>query len=437
MNRNYLILFVFLFTINIYSQVDWVKLNSPTLLNLEKIFCIDSLNCWAAGDSGIIIHTIDGGLNWSIQHSGITTKIQDIFFINNNLGWAVSARLDSIFESYILSTTNGGLSWQKKIFEIENKTFHTVYFLDSLNGWIAGGPSQAFFGTSDGGSTWFQPNFKGDYSDLPVLKIIFFSKEFGIACGGKHDLIGVIWKTIDGGSTWLSKPMGLEPLRDLYFVDSLNIMGVGGDFEYGTGIAYSSDGGNTWDYRLPGFLGTATGLSFRKKNEAWACLPAEKKMIISMDSGKSWELYNTHNATIKDLTFTDSLHGFAVGDSGVILKYSDDVVFTENENLTNSPTSFFLYQNFPNPFNPGTSIQYAIDSKQFVQLKVYDILGRAVATLVNQEQNAGRYKVNFNASFLSSGVYFYQLRVGDPTSNSPEEQAAQSFIETKNMILLK
>jgi len=91
------------------------------------------------------------------------------------------------------------------------------------------------------------------------------------------------------------------------------------------------------------------------------------------------------------------------------------------------PTEFSLAQNYPNPFNPSTSIQYAVGNRQFVQLKVYDILGNEVATLVNEEKEPGYYEVDFNVGqtiSLSSGVYFYRLQAGD-------------FVETKKMILLR
>ncbi len=104
--------------------------------------------------------------------------------------------------------------------------------------------------------------------------------------------------------------------------------------------------------------------------------------------------------------------------------YDNDFVTDVEENNILLPTEFSLSQNYPNPFNPSTTIQYAISSKQLVQLKVYDILGSEVATLVNKEQSAGSYKIDFNASQLSSGVYFYRLSAG-------------SYIQTKKMILVK
>jgi hypothetical protein len=91
--------------------------------------------------------------------------------------------------------------------------------------------------------------------------------------------------------------------------------------------------------------------------------------------------------------------------------------------------SFSLSQNYPNPFNPSTTINYTIASGQLagnnlVTLKIYDILGREVKTLVNEKQSAGSYSVSFNADKLASGIYFYTLRAGN-------------FVQTKKMILLK
>lgn len=92
------------------------------------------------------------------------------------------------------------------------------------------------------------------------------------------------------------------------------------------------------------------------------------------------------------------------------------LAFNEEETETNSPVSFSLSQNYPNPFNPSTIIQYSIPDAQNVELKVYDLLGREVQTLVNTVQNPGSYNVMFNAQNLSSGVYFYRLTTGNYTN---------------------
>ena len=93
------------------------------------------------------------------------------------------------------------------------------------------------------------------------------------------------------------------------------------------------------------------------------------------------------------------------------------------ENSSN-PTNFKLYDNYPNPFNPSTSIRYSIPEGSFTSIKIYNSLGSEVATLVNETKSAGTYEVEFNASNLSSGIYYYTLQVG-------------SFSETKKMILMK
>ncbi len=106
-----------------------------------------------------------------------------------------------------------------------------------------------------------------------------------------------------------------------------------------------------------------------------------------------------------------------------LIKTTPDVNNIE-QNTAIITSDFSLHQNYPNPFNPSTTIKYGITERTFVGLKIYDILGREVDILVNEEQGAGYYNINFNAYQLASGVYFYQLRAGN-------------FIETKKMLLIK
>ncbi len=107
------------------------------------------------------------------------------------------------------------------------------------------------------------------------------------------------------------------------------------------------------------------------------------------------------------------------------LKY-EEIVSAEDEFKTpgSVPDNFLLTQNYPNPFNPATNIRYSIPSSGFVSLKIYDALGKETASLVNEEKPAGNYEVNFDASELTSGVYFYQLRSGN-------------FVQTRKMMLIK
>lgn len=108
----------------------------------------------------------------------------------------------------------------------------------------------------------------------------------------------------------------------------------------------------------------------------------------------------------------------------------NNTTITSLENLT----QFSLAQNYPNPFNPSTTIEYILPQSGFVTLKVYNILGKEIATLVNEQIDAGKHKVDFDASGLNSGVYFYKLLVSDLQG---KDGKAGEFVETKKMILLK
>ncbi|MBK7629813.1 MAG: T9SS type A sorting domain-containing protein [Ignavibacteriales bacterium] len=102
---------------------------------------------------------------------------------------------------------------------------------------------------------------------------------------------------------------------------------------------------------------------------------------------------------------------------------SENVVVGVDEE-TNQPTQFVLDQNYPNPFNPTTKISFSISEKSFTTLKIYDILGNEVASLLYEEKPAGRYEIQFDASSLSSGVYLYKLQ-------------SNNLVQTRKMILLK
>jgi len=100
-------------------------------------------------------------------------------------------------------------------------------------------------------------------------------------------------------------------------------------------------------------------------------------------------------------------------------------ILTAIDNISSGiPENYVLSQNYPNPFNPSTNVNISIPQSSFVTVKVYDVLGKEVSTLVNEELMAGSYKFNFNARELASGIYFYRITAGN-------------FIQTKKMILLR
>ncbi|KAA0245982.1 MAG: T9SS type A sorting domain-containing protein [Ignavibacteriota bacterium] len=139
---------------------------------------------------------------------------------------------------------------------------------------------------------------------------------------------------------------------------------------------------------------------------------------------------NTNLENIRDKTFPYAIRATA----GLLFWFANEVDLITNieEAQVIFPIDLILHQNYPNPFNPNTVISYQLPVSSDVTLKIYDVLGNEVATLVDDYKLAGSYEVEFNASTLPSGVYFYQLRTRGPEINS-----GQGIVETKKMILLK
>ncbi|MBN1632607.1 MAG: T9SS type A sorting domain-containing protein, partial [Ignavibacteria bacterium] len=118
---------------------------------------------------------------------------------------------------------------------------------------------------------------------------------------------------------------------------------------------------------------------------------------------------------LRGVFFTDANTGTAVGENGTILRTTNGGVYVKQIN-SKIPERFSLYQNYPNPFNSVTKIKFDIHQSSNIKLVVYDILGKEIATLVNEKLNAGSYEVNWNASNYASGVYFCRLTTEDYTN---------------------
>ncbi|MCU0414870.1 MAG: serine hydrolase [Ignavibacteriaceae bacterium] len=153
---------------------------------------------------------------------------------------------------------------------------------------------------------------------------------------------------------------------------------------------------NRWPWGHDGhwYTGCRTVMAFQKE-EGWG-------VILFMNSAPNW--------------------GVVAYIVNAICDYAQDI--TEVDEISNPISEFYLEQNYPNPFNPSTKIKYSIPQLSNVVIKVFDILGNEIETLVNEEKPAGTYEVTWNAKQLPSGVYFYQLRAGE-------------FIQTRKMILIK
>ena len=327
--QQFVVTFFFLFFIStVFGQQFWLPISTPVQHTLRTIYFIDSQTGWAAGDSGTIVCTMNGGQSWEIQQSNVSSQILDIFFINELEGWAISLDLElPVFGTILLHTRDSGYSWSNQLYPQENIFFRTILFLDSLNGWM-GGENGVLVYTVDGGNSWTPAAVdSGVFAHFPIINLNFYDRQLAFACGGAFDLAGVIWRSTDSGQHWISRGVAPEPIQQLWIFDSLRIMGVGGDYEYGVSIIRSVDGGENWNYSLLPTYGIARAVDFRTPQEAWAPLGLSNKFIFSRDSGNSWQEYPIADSIgVFEVTFPDSLHGYSPGTQGKILRYNSFLV---------------------------------------------------------------------------------------------------------------
>jgi len=351
---------------------NWNQQSSGSNKDLNCVHFIDSITGWICGSQGTILKTTDGGNSWSPQNSATVFNLLSVHFANDSVGWVVGTN------GTISKTTNGGTNWitQNSPF---TEVINDVDFVDDLYGWAAtfesGSVETTIIKTTDGGDFWELVTLPM-LIPLPVFSVDFIDRNTGWVVG----YLEIIYKSIDGGYNWFEQQLGLsstpEGFLSVSFADENNGWTVG----YDGVIGHTSDGGDHWTAQSSG------------------------------TSDILWDVYIVNpNA------------GWIVGDNGLILKYTTTVSVNEDESALDE---FILNNNYPNPFNPITNIQFRISNFEFVSLKVYDVLGNLVATLVNEEKPVGVYEVEFDATKLTSGIYFYQLKSG-------------SFIKTKKMIFIK
>ncbi len=198
------------------------------------------------------------------------------------------------------------------------------------------------------------------------------------------------------------------------------------------GIFKTTNGGYNWQMQIdldPTGSGL-TRLSIPNAKTGYIATGFDK-IIKPTDGGEHWGRQNAPSGSYNSIYFIDSLIGWAGGRTRIIHTSDGGGTVVRINNINSDiPKNYVLYQNYPNPFNPKTIINYQLSMFNYVNLKVYDLAGNEVKTLVNKKQDAGNYEIEFDGSELSSGVYFYKIEVYDERSN-------QVFTETKKMILIR
>lgn len=402
MTKIFYILIICYFHAEVHSQ--WVMQSSGVTDNLRGIYMHNENTGWVCGDGGKIIKTTNGGQNWFNQSSGITQTLSDIQFVNLNTGW-VSARTGG----KILKTTNGGQNWF-----IQFQTFQTIdalSFTDTLYGWAAEFAGDVFR-TTNGGTTWDSVNVSPGLGDIQ-----FINRTTGWACG-----IGIHF-TSDGGNSWTKQLIGVSQTASISMYNHNTGWAVD---QTGYRIYKTTNSGTNWLLldSLPDCF-NAHHITFTGANTGWVSGDCGN-VFKTTNGGFNWYQQITGTSTFRrSAYFLNDTLGWSVGGGGIIIKTTNGGAIVPVHPISeNIPLDFQLFQNYPNPFNPETKISFAIAKSNFVNIKVFDILGSEIAQPVNQFLKAGDYEVPFNGTNLSSGMYIYKL-------------TTESFTASKIMILTK
>lgn len=400
---------------------NWINLNNNLSITQFYRISADPSNL-----SHIIGGTQDNGTQrttgshtWNAVLSGDGGEV--CFHSQNSNTILIEKQYNGIFRS-----TDGGSSWEAAMNGLfGNSAWIAPIISHPVTAGIFYTAREKVFKTTNNGSNWF-PISSGTSGAILAMDI----------CRSNPNVLYVstgvpILKSIDGGSTFISVTSGLQNryISSIHVhPDSANtvLLTYSG---FGTGKIYkTTNGGSTW-------INISGNLPDSPVNDALIYYPGMPTSIYyaAMDIG----VFYTENYGEDWIELADSLpncavinidyhsasnmvraatHGRGIWELGIpigIINYNNEV-----------PKEYALQQNYPNPFNPSTIFKYSVKSKGFIEISIYDILGRKIETIINKEQNPGTYTVQFDAASLSSGVYFYKL-------------TAEGFSETKKMMLTK
>ena len=388
-----------------FAQGGWLSRSNVTSNDLHCVDFNDRNNGTAVGQFGIILRTTGGGVTWADQ-THLFESLLGVSFVDSSIGTIVGN------SGTIIRTTDAGATWTTQNSGITtNLTF--VHFVDPDHG-TAVGLGGVILHTTNGGDTW-NSQVSGVFNDL--LGVHFVDQNVGTVVG-----VSEILRTTDGGSTWAVQPNPSSILYAVWMTDSDNGVIVG---DFGL-VLRTTDAGATWEEQTSGTAAWLYSLTFADDTTGWAA-GNSGTIIRTTDGGITWEEQDTPtNRSLRGIAAPDRENGFAVGLSGTVLYTTTGGVVTSVEDgvVGGDGIGFGLLQNYPNPFNPSTRIQYALNRRTTVVLKVYDLIGREVATLFKGEQEPGFHTAEWDASSSSGGVYLYRIET-------------EKAVQVKRMLLLR
>jgi len=383
---------------------------SFTFQNLYDILFFNSDTILITADSGQVFKTYNQGLNWISIYSGVPLQLTKMQFIDDNTGYALIRDTGSA-----MKTTNGGLNWKRQF--INNDMYSldlcflnkdTGFFSGSIQGWTS-----KFYKTTNGGENWNECSFGNNY----ITSIEFLNNHTGfLGMSGSR-----IYKTTNGGNNWNEKyNTGGSNISDIgFFNDNVYIACNKAGY-----VLRSTDIGESWSIITRLVLSGLNRICITDSTKSY--ITAGSQIFYSSDMGLNWvsqKFPYTSSGVAVDVDFFGNT-GMIVGPDGSILKTTTGGnVFIQNVSGI-IPEVFTLYQNYPNPFNPITNIKFDLPKNGFVTLKLFDILGREITTLVEGNLKPGTHVANWDGRGFPSGVYFYKLISGD-------------YSMTKKMLLIK
>ena len=407
--------------------VSWSNVTNGLPQNDVRVIAISPTGTFFASDYGSIYRSSDSGSSWALVRNssgGSSGGIQTITFSPSRV--YAGGSIDWLYYS-----TNDGINWT---WVGSSGLAHAPMTLavNSSGDVFAGTSGWGVYKSTNGGVNWVSSNT--GLGNLYINTIVINSSDVIYA-----GTTGGVYVSTDNGSNWVSNNSGLT---------NTNIRSIAFDYlgNVFVGAFTAGDDGGLWKsvavlpVELTSFtasvIGSKVKLNWQTATEINNYgFEIERAVISNEGRNLLWEKINFINGNGN----SNSPKIYSYEDNNVNAgKYSYRLKQIDNDgqfeyskaievDLT-LPAKFELSQNYPNPFNPSTSIQYAIAIRQFVQLKVYDVLGNEVATLVNEEKAPGNYEVEFQSSVgsrqLASGIYFYKLTAGE-------------YLETKKMILIK
>ena len=400
----------------------WIAQNSGIGQDLYDIDFLDSLNGWTVGRYKYILHTTDGGQNWSVQNK-ITDPdlLMALDMVTPDTGFAGG------FYGYMHRTTDGGITWPGQIIIPNTAAMVTdIHFANTRLGWAAGygarwSPDryyQYILRTTDGGDNW---NMMWADSGTTMDKGGFYGISFadtlnGVAVG----YVGNIFSTTNGGLNW-TKRSGVtnRTLNAITHVDSLTFVAIGD-----TGlIIKTTDGGVTWITFSSDSMGYLRAVDFADSSNGWlvGCrqnLPYKGIIMNTMDGGDLWSFQINTDYWLYGVKFINRNFGWACGSMGNIYKYYDlnGVEGNIKETLEYKILNLKVY---PNPFRYSIVIKYKTLDEHRSIMGIYDINGRLVKNLTFPKSedvlSVAWYGDDENGNKLPSGIYFCRLENGKET----------------------